>query len=83
MIGVLISHCGSDMGCIILIDCDPSDEKHIHEFGLITAETISFTREAGQTTKYSFTTIDKEMIHIHPLTDAVLRIGLPDVQIKE
>jgi len=72
-----------DMVRVLLIDCDPSNEEHIHEFGMIIAETISFSRETGKTTKYSFVTIDKEMIHIYPLTEAIMRIGLPDEQITK
>lgn len=71
---------GSEMGSILLIDCDPPYGSHIHEFGMIVSETLNLSGEFGQTTKYSFVIVNEEMIHIHQLTKEVLRIGLPTVR---
>ena len=68
---------GSEMGSILLIDCDLPYDEHLHEFGMIIAETMNLEGEFGQTTKYSFVTVDKELIYIHHLTKDVLRNGLP------
>lgn len=70
---------GSEMGSVLLIDCDLPYNEHIHEFGMVIAETMNFESEFGQTTKYSFVTVDNELIHIHQLTKEVLRSGLPTV----
>lgn len=71
---------GGAMGSIILMDCDLPNDTHIHEFGMIIAETLNFASEFGETAKYSFVTVDSEMIHIHPLVKEILRVGLPMVK---
>ena len=48
--------------------------------GMIIAETLNFASEFGETAKYSFVTVDSEMIHIHPLVKEILRVGLPMVK---
>ena len=65
---------------IILMDCDLPNDTHIHEFGMLIAETLNFASEFGETAKYSFVTVDSEMIHIHPLVKEILRVGLPMVK---
>lgn len=47
---------------------------------MIIAETLNFASEFGETAKYSFVTVDSEMIHIHPLVKEILRVGLPMVK---
>ena len=71
---------GGAMGSIILMDCDLPNGTHIHEFGMLIAETLNFASEFGETAKYSFVTVDSEMIHIHPLVKEILRVGLPMVK---
>ena len=44
---------GGAMGSIILMDCDLPNDTHIHEFGMIIAETLNFASEFGETAKYS------------------------------
>lgn len=66
-----------------MLDCDPANEKHIHEFGVITAITCSFSADMGNTTKYTFATLDEEMIYIKKLTDDIIRVGLPDISISK
>ena len=69
------------MGSVLLIDCDPSPDMHIHEFGMLVAETLNFAGEFGQTAKYSFVTVDEELIPIHHLTKSILQTGLPFVEV--
>lgn len=71
---------GNDMGSILLIDCDPQYGPHIHEFGMLVAQTINLAGEFGQSAKYSFVTVDEELVYIHHLTGEILRIGLPIVK---
>lgn len=66
-------------GSVLLIDCDLPGGTHIHEFGMVIAETINFASEFGSTAKYSFITVNEEMIHIHQLVKAILQVGLPVV----
>ena len=70
----------SEMGSILLIDCDTPYGSHIHEFGMVIAETINLLGELGQTAKYSFVTVNEELIHIHEITGEILKVGLPTVE---
>ena len=70
---------GSDMGSILLIDCDLPHGRHIHEFGMLIAQTLNFAGEFGESAKYSVVTVDEELINIHHLVDEVLKAGLPIV----
>ncbi len=74
---IYIDSSGSEMGSILLIDCDLSHDVHIHEFGMLIAQTSSFSGEFGETAKYSFVTVNEELTHIHQLVKEVLRIRLP------
>ena len=65
------------MGSILLIDCDLPHGIHIHEFGMLIAQTLNFAGEFGESAKYSVVTVDEELIHIHHLVDEVLKVGLP------
>lgn len=77
--GLPIDYTNSEMGSILLIDCDLPYERHIHKFGMVIAETMNLSGEFGQTTKYSFVTVDKELILIHQLTERILHRGLPKI----
>lgn len=74
---------GSEMGSILLIDCDLPYDTHIHEFGMLIAQTINLWGEFGESAKYSFVTVDKELIHIHQLVRTVLDVGLPTITCNE
>lgn len=70
---------GDEMRSMILLDCDTERNTHIHEFGMITSLTLNLLGEFGSSAKYSFVTVNDEMICIHRLTDAFLKRGLPQV----
>ncbi len=76
---ILIRYSTELPGEILLIDCDPAENYHIHEFGVIRSVTISFAKETGQTTKVSFVTIDEEMNSLHMLTDTVIKAKFPPI----
>lgn len=65
--GPIIQLCGV-FGAIVLIDCDPSDNFHIHEFGKVLAETWSFHQDTGSTSKLTFTLLDE---HLNPLCNLI------------
>ena len=71
-----IDYTGSEMGSILLIDCNPPTGVHIHEFGLLIAQTTNFGGEFGPSAKYSFITVNDELIHIHKLVEEVIKVGL-------
>lgn len=71
---------GNLAGNLLLIDCDPPHGPHIHEFGMAVSLTYEFAGEFGQSAKYSFVTVNEEMIYIHNLTNSILKLGLPEVK---
>lgn len=75
-----VDYSGSEMGSILLLDCDPPYGSHIHEFGMLVSQTLNLAGEFGQSAKYSFVTVNEEMIYIHYLTNEILRIGLPEIK---
>lgn len=70
---------GSEIGSVLLIDCDLPHDAHIHEFGMLIAQTLNLAGEFGTSAKYSFVTVNEELIHIHQLVEEVLKVGLPIV----
>lgn len=70
---------GDSMGSVLLIDCETAYGTKIHEFGMIVASTISFAGEMGYTTKYTFLTVNEELISINIITDFILEKGLPKI----
>lgn len=76
-------HTNSDMGSLLLIDCNLPNDRHIHEFGMLLAKTINLASEFGQSAKYSFVTVNDEMIFIHRLTNAIMQNMLPVRKEKE
>lgn len=72
----------TEMGNVLLLDCDSSEGTHIHEFGMLVSKTSNLSGEFGQNAKYSFVTVNEELIAIHHLTGQILRIGLPPITVK-
>lgn len=68
---------GDGMGSVLLIDCETMHGDKIHEFGMIIASTINFSGDMGSTTKYTFLSINEELINIHIITDFILKKDLP------
>ncbi len=81
--GILLSHTGKSVGSILLMDCDPTDKVHLHEFGMITALTQNFTRDMGETTKFTFITVNEELISIQNITNSIIKVGLPEIIIRQ
>ena len=63
------------------MDCDPPYGPYLHEFGMLVEKTINLDGEFGESAKYSFVTIDEEMICISRLTNEILRNGIPKLQV--
>lgn len=80
MQGAYISLTGDLLGRIALIDCNPHAQKHIHEFGMIVAATISILSEMGDSTKYTLVTINEELNPIFSLTNEILHSNLPRME---
>ena len=70
---------GGDPGSILLIDCETPSGIKLHEFGMVVAKKFHYDREFGSLEKYSFVSVDEAMIPFSNLVNAVLRIGLPDL----
>ena len=72
----------SNIGSIVLLDCDLSDNYHLKRFGMVYSETFSFAGEFGESTKLSFATVDEELNPIHIVTDYAMNSTLGKVLIK-
>ena len=73
---------GSTVGSIILFDCDISDVTHVKEFGEVVSETISYSREFGESVKISFVTVDDDINPIHSLTKRILKSKAGKMAVK-
>lgn len=65
---------------IALVDCDPPNRDHIHEFGMIVAATTSIRGEMGDSTKLTLATVNEELNPISLLTNEILRSELPQIE---
>lgn len=74
--GILFGRYGSRISSLVLLDCDTETGNHIKEFGSIISETVSFDRELGNTSKYSFVTVDEALNPIHSFTDMLIKSTL-------
>lgn len=63
--GSFFSPITGGVGNVLLIDCDPFENEHIHEFGFLYSESISFSREMGATSKLTFVLLDE---HLNSIT---------------
>jgi len=63
--GSVFSPITGSVGNVLLIDCDPFENEHIHEFGFLYSESISFSREMGETSKLTFVLLDE---HLNSIT---------------
>lgn len=77
---ICVDFSGSEMGSVLLVDCDLTRDIHIHEFGMLIALTMNISGEFGSSSKYSFVTVDEQLINIHNLVDSVLNVGVPSVK---
>ena len=72
----------SNLGSIVLLDCDLSDNYHVKEFGSVYSETFSFAGEFGESTMFSFATVDEELNPIHIFTDYAMNSKLGQMPVK-
>lgn len=72
----------SKIGSIVLLDCDLGDNYHIKEFGTVYSETFSFAGEFGESTKFSFATVDEELNPLHIFTDYAMNSKLGHMPVK-
>lgn len=67
---------GRSVGSLALLICDPTDTKHIKEFGVIVATTVSFQNEFGNSSKITIVSVDDELNMIHGFTDTIMETNL-------
>ena len=72
----------SEVGSIVLFNCDMPSGYHIKEFGCVFSETISFAGEFGSTTRLSFVTVDEDLNPIHCVTDFALNSIIGTTSVK-
>lgn len=81
--GMYFNHVSDGIRSVLLLDCDLANGVHIHKFGMITAMTFNFAVDMGNTTKFTFATINEEMTYIQNITNAIIKAGLPEIEIRE
>ncbi len=64
-------------GDILLIDCEPIENHHIHDFGMIMSATSSLNQETGQTTKIDMIKLDEDMNCLYNLTNTIIKADFP------
>ena len=67
--GIIVRPIVGAVGNVLLIDCDPNADHHIHDFGFVHAETISHTKDTGGTSKLTFKILDEHLNPFGPLTE--------------
>lgn len=67
------------VGDILLINCDPNDASHIHEFGFITSYTASWSQVDGNTSKLTTIIVDDSLNPIYTLTNKIIEKEFPPV----
>lgn len=77
-------NCSSDgIGDIILIDCSLPEALSIHEFGYVVSISISFSQEAGNTSKFSFVKIDDDLNPLGNLSNQICQASLPPIVFEQ
>lgn len=67
-----IKKASDGVGSLVLIDCHPTKNEHIHIWGDVVAQTISFNKEVGSSAKYTIVEVDDEMIDCINLINIIL-----------
>lgn len=69
---ILIGHCvglTTNVGSIVLLDCNYATDYHIKKFGYVISETINFGGEFGESTKLQIVIVDEDLNPIYMLTE--------------
>lgn len=77
--GIYAHHKSSSPGNIVLVDCDPAKNHHIHEFGLVRSSSMSMNNELGATTQYTLIIVDDEFNMFYQLTNHIIDKEFPKV----
>ena len=80
MQGLYINPVNQGVGSVVLLDCTPSETRHLHEFGMVTGITESIKRDLGETTRFTYVVLDDELNPLHNLTNAIIRAKVPEMR---
>lgn len=80
MQGLYLNLISQGVRSVVLLDCDPSEARHLHEFGMVTGMTESIKRDLGETTRFTFAVLDDELNPIHNLTNTIIRAKVPEMR---
>lgn len=78
--GVEFDTAGNSAGDVLLCDFSFNNGKHIHEFGFVVSETVSFSKECGETSKFSFVGLDDSLNLLRPLIQQIIQANLPPIK---
>ena len=82
-IGIFLTGKSNTVGDIMLVDCDPSPEYHMHEFGVIQSYSASFNGEMGDTSKVTMMVVDDLLNPYHLLTNRIIDMDFPPLVREE
>ncbi len=77
---ILLNPATNTVGDIALIDCTPSSNLHLHEFGIIYSHTANFTRDMGDTSNLTLVAVDELLNPIFTLTNNIISQTFPDIK---
>ncbi|HIZ74031.1 MAG TPA: hypothetical protein IAA05_00705 [Candidatus Blautia excrementipullorum] len=80
MQGLYLNPISQGVRSAVLLDCAPSETRHLHEFGMVTGMTKSIKRDLGETTRFTFAGLDDELNLIHNLTNIITRAKVPEMR---
>ena len=76
-IGIFLTGKSNTVGDIMLVDCDPYPEHHIHEFGVIQSYSANFNSEMGDVSKVTMMVVDELLNPYHLLTNRIIDVSFP------
>lgn len=76
-IGIFLTGNSNTIGDIMLVDCDPYPECHMHEFGVIQSYSASIDGEMGKTSKVTMIVVDDLLNPYHLLTNRIIDMDFP------
>lgn len=80
--GIFLNGKTNTVGDIALIDCDPHQGHHVHEFGIIYSCSANFDQEMGNTSKFTMVIVDDSLDPFYLFTNKIIEKDFPPI-VKE
>lgn len=76
-IGIFLNGKSNTVGDIMLVDCDPYQGHHMHEFGVIQSYSASYNVEMGNASKVTMMVVDNLLNPYYLLTNRIIEMDFP------